>query len=77
LKTEYYDKGGALWKTLNIEWQNKFGFWFWKKAVVENVQTGYKTRITIGDGRFNVGLQEKDFSKEGLVDYTPIFRQIK
>ena len=77
LKTEYYDKGGALWKTLNIEWQNKFGFWFWKKAMVENVQTGYKTLITIGDGRFNVGLQEKDFSKEGLVDYTPIFRQIK
>jgi hypothetical protein len=77
LKIEYYDKGGALWKTLNIEWQNKFGFWFWKKAVVENVQTGYKTLITIGDVGVNVGLQEKDFSKEGLVDYTPIFRQIK
>ena len=77
LKIEYYDKGGALWKTLIVEWQNKFGFWFWKKAMVENVQTGYKTLITIGDGRFNVGLQEKDFSKEGLVDYTPIFRQIK
>jgi len=77
LKIEYYDKGGALWKTLNIEWQNKFGFWFWKKAVVENVQTGYKTLITIGDVGVNVGLQEKDFSKEGLVDSVPIFGQIK
>ena len=77
LKITYYDKGGALWKTLNIEWQNKFGFWFCKKAVVENVQTGYKTLITIWDVRVNVGLQEKDFSKEGLVDYTLLLRQIK
>ncbi|MCX5885131.1 MAG: outer membrane lipoprotein-sorting protein [Proteobacteria bacterium] len=76
-KTEYYDKGGALWKTLKVEWQNKFGFWFWKKAVVENVQTGYKTLITTGDVRVNVGLQEKDFSAEGLVDGTPLFGQIK
>jgi len=65
-KIEYYDKGGARWKTLNVLWQNKFGFWFWKKAGVENVQTGYKTLITIGDVRVNVGLQDSDFSKEGL-----------
>jgi hypothetical protein len=68
LKMEYYDKGGAHWKTLKVEWQNKAGLWFWKKAVVENVQSGYKTFITIGDVMVNVGLQEKDFSTEGLVD---------
>jgi hypothetical protein len=65
-KIEYYDRGGTLWKTLNCEWQNKFGFWFWRKAVIENIQTACKTIITIGDVRVNVGLEDKDFSKEAL-----------
>ena len=47
LKVAYWDKDGKLWKTLHIEWQNKFGFWFWKKAEVENVQTDDKTFILL------------------------------
>ena len=66
LKIEYFDKRGELWKTLHIEWQNKFGFWFWKKAVVENVQEDYKTFITIEDVRVNLGLHDRDFTKFGL-----------
>lgn len=66
LKTEYFDKRGNPWKILHIEWQNKFGFWFWKKAVAENVQTGSKTFITIEDVRINLGLHDRDFTKFGL-----------
>ncbi len=66
LKTEYFDKKGNPWKTLRIEWQKKFGFWFWKKANAENVQTGYKTVISIEDVRVNVGLHERDFTRFGL-----------
>ena len=66
LKTEYFDKRGNLWKTLHIEWQNKFGIWFWKKAVAENVQTGNKTFITIEGVRINVGLHDRDFTKYAL-----------
>ena len=66
LKVEYWDKGGRLWKTLNIEWQEKFGFWFWKKATVDNVQTDDKTFITIEDVRVNVGLDDRDFTTSGL-----------
>jgi len=66
LKIEYFDKRGELWKTLHIEWQNKFGFWFWKKAVVENVQTSNKTFITIDDVRINLGLHDRDFTRYGL-----------
>ena len=66
LKIEYYDEKGVTWKTLYIEWQNKFGFWFWKKAVVENVQAGNKTLITTEDVRINLGLHDRDFTRQGL-----------
>ena len=66
LKTEYFDKRGNPWKILHIEWQNKFGFWFWKKADAENVQTGNKTFITIEDVRINLRLHDRDFTKSGL-----------
>jgi outer membrane protein assembly factor BamD (BamD/ComL family) len=65
-KIDYWDKEGQLWKTLHTEWQKKFGFWFWKKAVVENVQTDDKTFITIEDVRVNLGLPDRDFTKNGL-----------
>ena len=66
LKIEYYDAKGTTWKTLLIEWQNKFGFWFWKKAVVENVQAGHKTSITTEDVRINLGLHDRDFTRQGM-----------
>lgn len=62
LKTEYYDKKGLLWKILRIEWQSKAGFWFWKKALIDNVQSGYRTAITVEDIRINVGLLDRDFT---------------
>jgi hypothetical protein len=65
-KIEYYDKEGKLWKRLLIDWQNKFGLGFWKKAEAENVQTGLKTYINIEDVRVNLGLRDKDFTKFDL-----------
>jgi len=66
LKVDYLDKKGNPWKHLEIDWQNKFGFWFWERAVVENVQTGDKTFITINDVRVNLGLDDRDFTRQGL-----------
>jgi hypothetical protein len=66
LKIEYFDKDGKSLKSLDIEWQNKFGFWFWEKAAVENVQNSYKTFITVDDVRINVGLHDRDVSRFGL-----------
>jgi hypothetical protein len=66
LQVDYWDREGTLWKTLHIEWQDKFGFWFWESAVLENVQTGEKTFITINDVRVNVGLDGRDFTRQGL-----------
>lgn len=66
LKIEYYDKKGELWKLLHVEWQNKFGLWFWKNAKITNVQGGYKTTIIIEDVRVNLGLPDRDFTKISL-----------
>jgi len=66
LKIEYFDKKGAPWKTLRIEWQNRFECWFWGKALVENIQTGTRTTITTRDVRVNVGLPDLDFNPHAL-----------
>jgi outer membrane lipoprotein-sorting protein len=63
---QYFDKSGALWKVLDISWQNTSGRWFWKKAVVENVQSDCKTFITIEDVKVNIGLNDREFAKTAL-----------
>jgi hypothetical protein len=66
LKVNYFDKKGALWKVLRITWQNISGVWFWKKAVVENVQEDYSTYIIIEDVKFNSALNDREFTKIAL-----------
>ncbi len=63
LKIEYYDKKKVLWKVLNITWQNRDGVWFWKKAVVDNLQSDNKTFIAIEDVKLNTGLKDRDFTR--------------
>jgi len=65
-KIQYFDKRGALWKVLDISWQNASGLWFWKKAVLENVQSDYKTFITIEDVKVNIGLNDREFTRTAL-----------
>ena len=66
LKIEYYDKSGVPWKNLNITWQKKYDLWFWRKAEATNLQEAYKTFITIEDLRVNLGLPDRDFTRNSL-----------
>jgi hypothetical protein len=66
LKIEYYDRSGNPWKTLYITWQKKYGLWFWKKAEVSNQQADIKTFISIDDLRVNLGLPDRDFTRNSL-----------
>ena len=66
LKIEYYDKKGGPWKALTINWQNRDGIWFWKKAVVENREQDTKTFISIEDVKHNTGLKDREFTKGAL-----------
>ena len=65
-KIEYFDKKGEPWKTISITWQKVSGLWFWKRAVVENMQKQYKTFILIEDVKVNVGLDNREFTKGAL-----------
>jgi hypothetical protein len=66
LKIEYYNQTGDLWKNLLITWQKKYGLWFWEKAEVTNLVKAYKTFITIEDVRVNIGLPDRDFTRNSL-----------
>jgi len=66
LKVNYFDKKGALWKVLRITWRNISGVWFWKKAVVNNVQEEYSTYIIIEEVKFNSGINEREFTNIAL-----------
>jgi len=66
VKIEYWNREGKPWKTLSIDWQNNFGFLFWKKATVENVLTAEKTFISIDDVRVNQGFEDTDFTMQGM-----------
>ena len=66
LKIEYRDKEGKPWKIMRAEWQQLFGLWFWKKVVVDNIHSAEKTTITIDDVRINQGLNDIDFTVQGL-----------
>ena len=66
LKIEYYNQGGERWKNLSITWQEKYGLWFWRKAEATNLEQSYKTFITIEDVRVNIGLPDRDFTRNSL-----------
>lgn len=65
-KIVYYDKKDVPWKALDIIWQKKHDLWFWKKAEATNLQEDYKTFITIDDLRVNLGLPDRDFTRNSL-----------
>jgi hypothetical protein len=66
LKIEYFNRQGNPWKKLHITWQKKYGLWFWKKAEASNLQEEIKTYITIDDLRINLGLPDRDFTRNSL-----------
>jgi len=66
IKTDFYDKKGALLKTLKIDWQQAYGVWTWKQAAMSNVQKDHKTIIEINDTRVNVGLDKRIFTHSWL-----------
>ncbi len=67
-KVEFYDRRGALLKTLNLKDYRQYGDKFWRSHRLEmvNHQTGKSTDLLYGDYRFDVGLTERDFVKSRL-----------
>ena len=67
-KVEFYDRKGALLKTLTNTGYEQYLDQFWRPATMEmtNHQNGKSTTLTWADYQFQVGLDENAFNKNAL-----------
>lgn len=68
LKVEFYDRKGALLKTLQFDQYKQYLSQYWRahSMAMVNHQTGKSTTLTTSDLDFQTGLREKDFEKNVL-----------
>ncbi|MBV6644404.1 MAG: outer membrane lipoprotein-sorting protein [Cyclobacteriaceae bacterium] len=68
-KTDFYDRKGALLKTLVYQDYNLYLGKHWRANtfLMENHQTGKKTKLIFKDYDFKIGLSDNDFSQNSLV----------
>ncbi len=68
LKVEYYDRKGALLKTLRVYGYRRYRERFWRPARMEmvNHQSGKSTTLLWSDYRFATGLEARDFDRSAL-----------
>lgn len=68
LKIEYYDRKGALLKTLAASDFEQYLNKFWRAGTLEmvNHQSGKSTRLEFSNYQFQTGLRDTDFSKNAL-----------
>ena len=68
LKVEYYDRKGALLKTLTASDFKQYLGKFWRPGTLEmiNTQSGKSTTLEFSDYQFQTGLKSRDFSKNAL-----------
>ncbi len=64
LKRDYYDRRGALLKTLRVSSVGLIsGVWIITKTEMHNVQKGTSTRMEFSDVRINTGIADGSFSE--------------
>jgi len=67
LKMELYDKNGELLKVSTMETIERVqGYWTPMENVMENVQTGHRTRLAVQKIRYNEDLNPDLFSTNFL-----------
>ncbi len=68
LRIDYYDKAGALLKTLRFAGYRQIAGAYWRadQMTMTNHQTGRTTTLSWSDYAFDSGLAERDFSPNGL-----------
>ncbi len=68
LKVEFYDRKGALLKTLTFANYKQYLDKYWRAhtMAMTNHQTGKSTELNTSDLRFQTGLEENDFNKNVL-----------
>lgn len=64
-KVDYYDRKGALLKTLTFEEYREYGVGIWRSHLLRmvNHQTGKSTDLVFSEFQFKTGVSDKDFQK--------------
>ena len=67
-KIDFYDRKGALLKTLTFHEYKQYLDQFWRahRLMMVNHQTGKKTELKWNDYEFRTGLKDSDFNKNSL-----------
>ena len=67
-QVEFYDRKGALLKTLRLEGYARYlaRYWRARRMHMHNHQTGKSTELLWSDYRFRTGLTERDFERSSL-----------
>lgn len=67
-KTDYYDRKGALMKTLTFKNYKQYLNKHWRASelAMENHLSGKKTRLLFENYAFKIGLKDQDFSQNSL-----------
>lgn len=69
VKMEMYDKSGDLVKVMQVlDLQQISGYWTPLEAIMENVQTGHKTKISVKKIVFDEGVDKRVFSQNFLLN---------
>jgi hypothetical protein len=68
VKIEYYDRKGALLKTLSVDGYRRYSDRFWRADHMQmvNHQTGKSTELDWSNYHFDTGLSDRDFNRNSL-----------
>jgi outer membrane lipoprotein-sorting protein len=65
-RMELFETNEKLWKTFEGQYKQIQGYWAMTKLTMTDVQKDHKTVMTLGDIRFDVGLDDKTFTERYL-----------
>ena len=73
LKVVFYDKSNKKWKELVVhKMQNKDGYWTVMDSTMTDLKNNGSTRLTVEKIKYDVGIPEKQFTKQSLENPTAL-----
>jgi len=67
IKSEYYDRGGRQWKTLEVPGIEKIGdVWFQTEMIMKDIQNNHKSKMVFSDIEINKNLPASLFTQRAL-----------
>lgn len=72
-RIDYFDRKGHPLKRQIITWKRVGKAWTWEKVILENLQNGVQTRLSISEIRINTGIPDRIFTRRTMQSGRVIF----